>query len=85
MEELDRIASSFSIGLANILALGGIQKIVIGGGVAKMGEILFSRIRKFTEEYAFVANQGTYVIEPCRLMDDAVIAGALLAADGKWR
>ena len=59
--------------------------IVIGGGVAKMGEILFSRIRKFTEEYAFVANQGTYVIEPCRLMDDAVIAGALLAADGKWR
>ncbi len=61
MEELDRIASSFSIGLANVLALGGIQKILIGGGVAKMGEILFSRIRRFTEEYAFVANQGTYM------------------------
>ena len=85
MEELDRIASSFSIGLANVLALGGIQKILIGGGVAKMGEVLFSRIRRFTEEYAFVANQGTYVIQPCRLMDEAVIVGALLAADGKWR
>ena len=83
-EELDRIASSFSIGLANALALGGIEKIVIGGGVAKMGEILFSRIRKFTEEYAFVANTGRYTIEPCELMDNAVIAGALLAADGKW-
>ena len=35
-EELDRIASSFSIGLTNVLALGGIEKIVIGGGVAKM-------------------------------------------------
>lgn len=85
MEELDRIASSFSIGLANVLALGGIQKILIGGGVAKMGEVLFSRIRRFTKEYAFVANQGTYVIQPCRLMDEAVIVGALLAADGKWR
>ena len=50
-----------------------------------MGEGLFSRIRRFTKEYAFVANQGTYVIQPCRLMDEAVIVGALLAADGKWR
>lgn len=83
-EELDRIASSFSIGLANMLALGGVEKILIGGGVAKMGEILFSRIRKYTAEYAFVANEGRYSIEPCELMDDAVIAGALLAADGKW-
>lgn len=77
-EELDRIAQSFSIGLANILAVTGAEKIVIGGGVAKMGEILFSRIRRFSEEYAFIANTGHFSIVESELMDLAVLKGALL-------
>ncbi len=79
-EELDKIAGSFAVGLANVLALLAPEKIVIGGGVAKMGEILFSRIRRYTEEYAFLANRGKYEIVPGELMDDAVLSGALLAA-----
>ncbi len=79
-EELNKIAGSFAVGLANVLALLAPEKIVIGGGVAKMGEILFTRIRRYTEEYVFLANLGKYEIVPGKLMDDAVLSGAILAA-----
>ncbi len=82
-EELDKITGSFAVGLANVLALLAPEKIVIGGGVAKMGEILFSRLRRYTEEYAFLANRGKYEIVPGKLMDDAVLSGALLAAGNR--
>ena len=45
-----------------------------------MGDELFSRIRRYTEEYAFVADAGHYGIVESRLMDDAVLAGGLLTA-----
>lgn len=83
MEELDRTAESFSIGLANVLALAAPNCIVVGGGVAKMGDILFERLKKFTDRYAFVANQGQYEIRPSKLMDQAVLVGAVLAAAGE--
>jgi glucokinase len=78
--ELDRIVESFSIALANTLATTGATRVVIGGGVAKMGDILFDRIRAKTAELAFIANQGRYEILPCALEDDAVLVGALLLA-----
>lgn len=78
--ELNRIARTFSLGLADILALAFPDRIAVGGGVAKMGEVLFSRLRRFTEEAAFPADVGRYEILPAQLMDDAVLAGALLLA-----
>ncbi len=77
-EELDRVAQTFSLGLADVLALAFPDTIVIGGGVAKMGDILFSRLRKATEAAAFVADVGRIRILPSQLMDDAVLVGALL-------
>lgn len=82
-EELDRIAKTFSIGLVNVLAITGVTRIVIGGGVAKMGNILFSRIQKFTDLYAFTANKNRYVIVGSMLLDGAVPTGSLIAASGK--
>lgn len=79
-DELDRIAGSFSIGLANMLALTSPDRIVIGGGVAKMGDILFSRIRTFTKKYAFPTDVGRYEIYESGLQDDSVLSGALLLA-----
>ncbi|MCD8171139.1 MAG: ROK family protein, partial [Clostridiales bacterium] len=79
-QELDRIARTFSLGLANVLAIAAPDRIVVGGGVAKMGDLLFSRIRRYTKEYAFVADAGHYGIVESRLMDDAVLAGGLLTA-----
>ena len=63
-----------------MLAIAAPDRIAVGGGVAKMGEELFSRIRRYTEEFAFVADAGHYGIVESRLMDDAVLAGGLLTA-----
>ena len=79
--ELDRVAQTFSYGLADMLALAFPDRIVIGGGVAKLGDVLFDRLRKFTEESAFVADVGHIDIRPGLLEDDAVLAGALLLAE----
>ena len=82
--ELDRIVESFSIAITNLLAITGVTRIVIGGGVAKLGDILFDRIRARCGELDFIANHGHYEILPSRLMDQAVPVGALLlAARGK--
>lgn len=79
-DELERIARTFSVGLANILAIAAPDRIVVGGGVAKIGEPLFSLFRKYTDEYSFVADSGHYEIMESKLMDHAVLAGGLLAA-----
>lgn len=78
--ELDRVAETFSLGLADVLALSFPDRIVIGGGVAKMGEPLFSRLRTFTRRSAFVADVDRFQILPSQLMDDAVLVGGLLLA-----
>lgn len=80
IRELDAIADSFALGLANVLACSGADTIAIGGGVAKMGDILFDRIRAAMSKYEFIANAGTYKIVPSIFMDDAVLVGALLSA-----
>lgn len=80
-EELDRVAQTFSYGLADMLALAFPDRIVVGGGVAKLGDVLFDRLRKFTEASAFVADVGHIDIRPGVLEDDAVLAGALLLAE----
>ena len=80
IRELDAIADSFALGLANVLACSGADTIAVGGGVAKMGDILFDRIRAAMPKYEFIANAETYTIVPSTFMDDAVLVGALLSA-----
>lgn len=82
--ELDKITETFSISLINILAAQGVDTVVIGGGVANMGDILFDRIRRFTDEFAFIANKGRYQILQSEFLDDAVLVGALLVASGGY-
>lgn len=81
LQELDRVARSFSLGLANAMTLLSLDRIVVGGGVAKIGEALFSRLRRFTREGAYVADVERIDIRPGALGDDAVLAGALLLAE----
>ena len=57
------------------------DRVVVCGGVAKLGDVLFDRLRRFTEEAAFVADAGHIDIRPGLLGDDAVLAGALLLAE----
>ena len=80
LEEVDRIARSYSIGLSNVLTLMSPELVIIGGGVAKMGGLLLDRVREYTDRIAFVSCRGHYTIDQSVMMDDAVIAGAVYCA-----
>ena len=80
LEEVDRIARSYSIGLSNVLTLMSPELVIIGGGVAKMGGLLLDRVREYTDRIAFISCRGHYTIEQSVMMDDAVIAGVVYCA-----
>lgn len=80
LQEIDRIAGSMGIGLANVLSLTSVERIAIGGGVSNLGELLIEPIRKHTQRHAFVSNQGRYAISKCELGDQVVLVGAILLA-----
>lgn len=80
LEEVDRIARSYSIGLCNVLALTAPGIIIVGGGVAKMGDLLLNPVRGYVDEMAFIANRGHYTIVQSLLLDEAVIVGAVICA-----
>lgn len=80
LEEVDRIARSYSIGLSNVLTLMSPELVIIRGGVAKMGGLLLDRVREYTDRIAFISCRGHYTIEQSVMMDDAVIAGAVYCA-----
>lgn len=73
------------LGIVSILHLFNPEVIVIGGGVAKTGELLFGPLRKTAQEHvlddAYTANLR---IEESALGDDVALVGAaaLVATDG---
>jgi glucokinase len=80
IDEIDRIAYSYAIGLSNVITLVSADCISIGGGVAKMGDLLLDPIRKYTEELVFISAKGRYRIVGCRHEDNAVLVGSILYA-----
>ena len=83
LAEVDHVAEAMGIGLANTLCLTGVERIAIGGGVAKMGDLLIDRIRSYTKLHEFVSSTGHYEIAACELGDQIVLVGAILRAGEK--
>ncbi len=83
LEELDRYTRAYAVGLSNVITLFSVDRVVIGGGVAKIGEALLEPIRARVEEIVFFPNKGCYDIRLSALMDDAVLVGAVMAAAGR--
>ena len=68
------------IGIANILALMDPDMIVIAGGVARAGRILFEPVRETVSAKTIGTEHRRYKIVPAELGDDAGILGAALFA-----
>lgn len=79
-KEIDQIAHSMGLGLANMLCLVNVQVVAIGGGVSKMGDLLIEPIRKYTRRYEFISSHNNYEIHQCILGDAIVLIGAILIA-----
>ena len=79
-EVIDRIASYLGTGLASLVNIFNPEVIVIGGGMAKMGERLLGPARSVVQERAFRLPSGVVRIVGAELGDQAGVIGAAIFA-----
>ncbi|KPJ70943.1 MAG: hypothetical protein AMS14_09800 [Planctomycetes bacterium DG_20] len=75
---LDDVGESLAVALANVAAIVQPEVIVIGGGVAQMGDVLFRRLAERFERRVFAPLAGRCRIVPAELLQENVVVGALL-------
>jgi glucokinase len=68
------------IGMANLVNLFNPQIIIIGGGLANIGDALFESVWHVVEQRAFRAAAETVRIVPAKLGDDVGVLGAAAVA-----
>lgn len=79
IETMDETGYYLGIGVANAINILNPDKVVIGGGIAQAGELLFGPIRRTVEVNALYAALQAVQILPAELGDDAgVLGGAAL-------
>ena len=76
-ELISRLGYYFGIGLVNLVNIFNPELILLGGGVAKMGNLLFQPAIKVVRERAFSALANTVEIQPAILGDDSGVLGAV--------
>lgn len=79
-EEMDRVAHTLGIAMANVITLFCPERLVIGGGVALMGDVLLDPLRRYINRYVIGCFRGCFEIVPADLGQDVVLVGGLLLA-----
>jgi glucokinase len=72
----ERAGFYIGIGVANLIAILSPQMVVIGGGVAQAGDLLFEPIRRVVRERVHVTPVEKVQIVPAQLGTDAGLIGA---------
>ena len=76
----DDLCVHIALGLSHIIHLFHPQVLIIGGGVAKLGESLITDIRKNLDQMVMKAYEGTCLVTLSHLGEQVVPTGALLLA-----
>jgi glucokinase len=77
------VGRRLGINLAGIVNLLNPEMIIVGGGLAKAGEVLFNTIRKTIKERAMSVPAGIVKVVPAKLKEDAgIIGAAVLVREG---
>jgi len=80
LEVISRAATYLGIGMVSLVNAFNPEMIIVGGGVAKMGELLLEPARQVVRERAFKLASGVVRIVPTQLGDDGgVLGGAVFA------
>jgi glucokinase len=69
-------AKALAAAIASTAALVDMEAAVIGGGVAKSGELLFGPLREYLKEYATLSFTRDVTVHPAALGGDAGLIGA---------
>ena len=75
LEVWKRAGKYLGIGVANILTSVGVQRVVIGGGVAQAGDLLLDPVRQEVAERVFLMPADAVDIVEAKLGTDAGIVG----------
>lgn len=75
---LDHVAETLAVALASAAAVVAPERIVVGGGVAGMGEVLFGRLRDAFARRVFAPMADRTEIVPAARIEENVLVGALL-------
>jgi len=76
-ELISRLGYYLGVGLANLVNIFNPELVLVGGGVAKMGDLLLEPAKKVVRERAFATSAGAVQIKPALLGDDSSILGAV--------
>jgi glucokinase len=77
---IEKAAGYLGIGVANMVAALHPDLVVIGGGVAKVGDLLFDTVRKTVRERVGMFPTEDVAIEPSSLGENAGALGAVALA-----
>ncbi|MFE9438653.1 ROK family protein [Streptomyces sp. NPDC006602] len=75
-----RAAQALAAGIAATATLVEIDVVVIGGGVGKAGDVLFTPLRKALTDYATLSFVQRLTVTPAQMGTDAGLVGAAAAA-----
>ena len=76
-------ADYLAIGVANVMVTLHPELVVLGGGVANMGDLLFKRVRSEVRHRVRMLPPDSVRIEPSDLGSNAGIMGAIALAAGR--
>lgn len=76
----ERAAQALAAGIAATATLVEVELVVIGGGVAGAGEVLFAPLRRSLRDYARLSFVRELAVVPARMGTDAGLIGAAAAA-----
>lgn len=82
-EVIDYCTGFLGIGVANLVNIFDPELVIIGGGVAKAGNILFERVKKEISKRCLRTMADSVKIVPAALGTDAGVYGALAVAMSK--
>ena len=68
------------IGVANAISIFDPEMVIIGGGVSKVGDILFDTVKSVVKTRCFKAMSESCEIVPAGLGTDAGVMGAVALA-----
>lgn len=76
IEYIDKVLRVLGVACVSVINTFDSEKVVIGGGVSKVGDILFDPIRSYVSKYALNPKGRRAKIVPAKLKQDAGLIGA---------
>jgi glucokinase len=80
VEVILKAANYLGVGLVNLVNIFNPEMIIVGGGMAKMGNLLLDPAKQVVRERAFQLPAQAVRIVPAQLGDDAGVLGAAVFA-----